>query len=165
MYKASVDNAIEFQIAGSKNETTVNGDVAIVDWLKINDHTYHVLLGSKSFLAEVVDQDLQSKTFRIKVNNTIYDVNLKDRFDALLHQLGMDNLTANKVSEVKAPMPGMVLKVFVKAGDEVEKGDNLFVLEAMKMENIVKSPTVGKVVSVAVKPQDKVEKNQTIIRF
>lgn len=77
----------------------------------------------------------------------------------------MDNLNSNKVLEMKAPMPGMVLKVLVNAGDEVKKGDNLLILEAMKMENILKSTTDGTVSKVLVKQGDKVEKNQILIQF
>jgi biotin carboxyl carrier protein len=51
----------------------------------------------------------------------------------------MDNLTANKISEIKAPMPGLVIRILASEGDQVEKGGNLFVLEAMKMENVIKS--------------------------
>ncbi len=62
-------------------------------------------------------------------------------------------------------MPGMVLKVLVNAGDEVKKGDNLLILEAMKMENILKSTTDGTVSKVLVKQGYKVEKNQVLIQF
>jgi biotin carboxyl carrier protein len=62
-------------------------------------------------------------------------------------------------------MPGLVLKIFVKDGDTVKKGDNLFVLEAMKMENIIKSPADVTVKTIRIKPGDKVEKGQVLIAF
>jgi biotin carboxyl carrier protein len=79
--------------------------------------------------------------------------------------LGLSSLNAAKVSEVKAPMPGMVLKVFVTEGMEIKKGDNLFVLEAMKMENIIKSPADVTVKTIKIKPGDKVEKGQVLLMF
>jgi biotin carboxyl carrier protein len=79
--------------------------------------------------------------------------------------LGLDNLQSSKVAELKAPMPGLVLSVLVKEGDEVKKGDNLFVLEAMKMENIIKSPADVTIKSIKIKASDKVEKNQVLIQF
>ena len=51
---------------------------------------------------------------------------------------------------VKAPMPGTVVKINVKAGDAVKKGDVLCVLEAMKMENDIMAPTDGVVASVEI---------------
>jgi biotin carboxyl carrier protein len=60
-------------------------------------------------------------------------------------------------------MPGLVLKIFVNEGMEVAKGENLFVLEAMKMENIIKAPADVTVKTIKIKPGDKVEKNQVLI--
>ncbi|MNF13023.1 Glutaconyl-CoA decarboxylase subunit gamma [compost metagenome] len=67
--------------------------------------------------------------------------------------------------EIKAPMPGLVLNVIVESGQEVNKGDNLLILEAMKMENIIKSPSSGIVKKILVTKGDKVEKNEILIQF
>jgi biotin carboxyl carrier protein len=79
--------------------------------------------------------------------------------------MGLSNLQSAKVSEIKAPMPGLVLKVFVSNGDEVKKGDNLFILEAMKMENIIKSPSDVSIKNIKIVPGDKVEKGQVLMQF
>ena len=71
----------------------------------------------------------------------------------------------NISASVLLPMPGMVLNVLVKEGDAVKKGDELLVLEAMKMENNIKAPGDGIVSEISVKSGDKVEKNQILIRF
>ena len=52
--------------------------------------------------------------------------------------------------KVSAPMPGTILNVLVKVGDTVTEGQNLMVLEAMKMENEMLAPKAGKVVQIAV---------------
>ena len=83
----------------------------------------------------------------------------------MLHSLGMDNLASKKVADLKAPMPGLVLEIAVKVGQEVAKGDTLLILEAMKMENVIKSPTDGVIKSIAVNKADTVEKNQLILNF
>ena len=67
------------------------------------------------------------------------------------------------MTDLKAPMPGLVLQVLVKEGDEIRKGDNMLVLEAMKMENILKAPADCTIRTVKVNPGDKVEKNQVMI--
>ena len=77
----------------------------------------------------------------------------------------MDNLTANKIQQVKAPMPGLVLNILVNEGDEIKKGDSLLVLEAMKMENMIKSPTDGIIKKIEIKQGDKVEKNELLVSF
>ena len=58
-----------------------------------------------------------------------------------------------------------MLNVLVKSGDEVTEGQELIVLEAMKMENAIKSPQAGIIDQVSVVNQDKVEKNQLLLSF
>ena len=60
------------------------------------------------------------------------------------------------VAQIVAQMPGKVVKVQVEAGETVEKGVGVVVVEAMKMQNEMKSPRAGVVVSVNVKPGDTV---------
>ena len=55
-----------------------------------------------------------------------------------------------------APMQGTIVKVHHKAGDRVEAGEPLFILEAMKMENEVKAPTAGEIVDLRVRTGDRV---------
>jgi biotin carboxyl carrier protein len=62
-------------------------------------------------------------------------------------------------------MPGLVLNVFVEVGQEVQKGDNLLVLEAMKMENIIKATGTGKVKNIVVNQKQAVDKNQLLIEM
>jgi biotin carboxyl carrier protein len=83
----------------------------------------------------------------------------------LLEKLGMNNAASGKVNNIKAPMPGLIIELKVKTGDTVKAGDQLLILEAMKMENILKSPGEGVVKSVKVKKGDTVEKNQVLIEF
>ncbi|MBK7818477.1 MAG: acetyl-CoA carboxylase biotin carboxyl carrier protein subunit [Sphingobacteriaceae bacterium] len=105
------------------------------------------------------------KTMVLKINSVKYTIELKDKYDELLHSLGMDNVASAKINQIKAPMPGMVLNILVHEGNEVKKGDVLLVLEAMKMENMLKSPTDGIIKKIAVQKGNAVEKNQLLIQF
>src|SRR5471030_2294121 len=153
-------------------EVEKNGDGLLINQKKINadikqlsESAYHIINNLQSYNVEVISFDHSEKNAQIKVNHNVYTVSAKDQFDILLDKLGLSNLTAAKVSEIKAPMPGMVLKVFAEEGMEIKKGDNLFVLEAMKMENIIKAPADVVVKAVKIKPGDKVEKGQVILMF
>ena len=64
---------------------------------------------------------------------------------------------------ITAPMPGKIVKVFVKVGDEVKEGQGLVVVEAMKMENELKAPKAGKVTSVAAKEGAAVENGAELL--
>ncbi|SDH55797.1 Biotin-requiring enzyme [Pedobacter terrae] len=165
MYKVKVNDQFLFEVENKDSAFLVNGEQVQLDLSTIRHNRTHVLYQNRSFNTEVVDINKAEKTCKIKVNGNIYQVSIEDQFDILLKQLGLDNLSANKVLEIKAPMPGLVLKVLVEENAEVKKGDNLLVLEAMKMENILKSSTDGVVKKILVKQGDKVEKNQILVQF
>ena len=64
---------------------------------------------------------------------------------------------------IKTPLPGTILKILVKVGDEVKKGDNLLIMEAMKMENNIMAEKAGKVAQIKVKEGDNVLQNDILI--
>jgi biotin carboxyl carrier protein len=66
---------------------------------------------------------------------------------------------------ITAPMPGTIMNIAVKAGDEISAGTVVCALEAMKMKNLIKSPRAGKVASVEVTDGQKVGFGAVIIRF
>jgi biotin carboxyl carrier protein len=66
---------------------------------------------------------------------------------------------------LRAPMPGLVLRVLVEPGQEITPGSGVVVLEAMKMENELKAPTGGVVGAVRVQPGEPVEKGQLLVEF
>jgi biotin carboxyl carrier protein len=74
-------------------------------------------------------------------------------------------MAVKKISEIKSPMPGLVLDILVQPGDVIKKGDQVLVLEAMKMENIIKSQTDAVVKSVPIEKGVAVEKGQVLVKF
>ncbi|MCO5946198.1 acetyl-CoA carboxylase biotin carboxyl carrier protein subunit [Mucilaginibacter flavidus] len=165
MLQVKVNEKYNFDVDQNGKGLLINGDKITADLQQLNASAYHVINNLQSYNVEVVNFNVADKTAEIKVNNNTYNVTAKDQFDILLDKLGLSSLNAAKVSEIKAPMPGMVLKVFVNEGMEIKKGDNLFVLEAMKMENIIKAPADVTVKNVKIKPGDKVEKGQVLMMF
>jgi len=165
MIQVKVNDKYNFEIEKNNDELLINGEAVTADIKQLNASAYHIIDRLKSYNAEVVSFNAADKTAEIKVNNNVYTVSVKDQLDVLLDKLGLNNLNSAKVSEVKAPMPGLVLKVFVAEGSEVLKGDNLFILEAMKMENIIKATADVTVKTVKIKPGDKVEKGQVLLLF
>jgi len=76
-----------------------------------------------------------------------------------------DSSALKEAPTVCSPMPGKVVKIFVKEGDMVERGQGLVIVEAMKMENEIKSPIKGRVEKVNFKPGDLVDASQPIIEI
>ncbi len=165
MYNIKVNNNLDFSFEKKDNSWQLNGEDFVFDMIENTKTSFHILKDNKSYNAEIVSHNAEEKTFQIKINQTIYNVSVKDKYDELLHKLGLDKILSNKLVNIKAPMPGMVLNILVAEGADVKKGDALLVLEAMKMENILKSPADAKVKKVSVKKGMAVEKNQILIEF
>lgn len=165
MHKIQVNGKLNFDTDNANGVLTVNSQAADADIKQLSALSYHVIHHMASYNVEVVSLDTTAKTAEIKVNGNAYTITAKDQFDLLLDQLGMSDQNTSKISEIKAPMPGLVLKVFVAEGDVVSKGDNLFILEAMKMENIIKAPADVTIKATKIKPGDKVEKGQVLMLF
>lgn len=119
---------------------------------EINGNQYEVKI--KSFEEEIVS---------LEVNGTPYEVKLKQEIKApktpkLVRAKtpppsAADKKTftrSDKLSTIKAPLPGKILSLFVKEGDTVKKEDKLLMMEAMKMENTIYSDTEGIIKSIRV---------------
>ncbi|MBN2602300.1 MAG: biotin/lipoyl-binding protein [Candidatus Marinimicrobia bacterium] len=68
-------------------------------------------------------------------------------------------------SSIVAPLPGLILKIHVKPGDAIKAGQNLVVMEAMKMENDVQAPANGTVKSILIKEGDSVNEGDVLIEL
>ncbi len=164
MFRAVVQSKV-FEIKPAEGAFEVNGSKKPWDLVEIADGYFHILMDGRGYRAEIVGVDRATKTFEIKVNGNLYAVVIKDKFDVLLEQMGMNATTSSRLNSIKAPMPGLIVELKVKDGDAVKAGDPLIILEAMKMENIIKSPGDGMVKNVRIRKGDSVEKNQVLIDF
>lgn len=85
-----------------------------------------------------------------------------DRNLKFLTMLKSSDASKNQAQKVIAPMPGLIKQVYIKEAQSVKKGENLFVLEAMKMENIIKSPITGIINSISTNSGTAVEKGNIL---
>ena len=161
----SYENNFDIEINDEGTVGTINGSDFEIDVQAQGTQSFHVLNKTKGYNIDVVSADYNAKEITLLVNGNKYPVKVKDNFDLLLDKLGMSNALSQVISEVKAPMPGLVLEIKVSEGDKIEKGDAIFVLEAMKMENVLKSPTEGVIKKVVINKGDAVEKNQVLLIF
>jgi biotin carboxyl carrier protein len=165
MYKVSVNDKTPISIHFNDGAAFLDKQNANIDILNTGHNCFSILQNNKSYNAEIVSHNAEEKTLTIRVNNNIYSVNVKDRFDILLQQMGMGDASVKKANDLKAPMPGMVLKINVSEGEAVKKGDSLLVLEAMKMENNLKAASDGVVKMIKVNIKDTVNKGQLLIQI
>lgn len=162
---SSEDRIHEINLDKNSKIGTVNGKAFSLDMIELEPGRHHLLYNNKSYNLELLSVDRDEKKLKVVVNGELFELKIKDRFDDLLQQLGMDMAAGKGEKQVKAPMPGLVLDILVQAGDQVEKGSPLLILEAMKMENSFASPRNGKIKSIAVAKGDAVDKGQLLIEF
>ncbi len=142
------------------DDKTIGYDLALVE-----ENLWNIISCGKSYNVRLVDRNDTDKTMQLLVNNHMYTVELRDSFDDLLEKMGMSTIAAATLNELKAPMPGMVVQIIATPGTEVQKGDTLLILEAMKMENVIKASGNATVKSVHIEKGQTVEKNQLLMSF
>ena len=126
---------------------------------------YHLLHNNQSYHISIIQSDLDAKTVTLEINGVSYELKVEDEYDQLIKSMGLSSSAKQKLSSIKAPMPGLILEILIEPGQSIEKGDQLLILEAMKMENVLKADGEGVVKSVEVKKGDAVEKGQLIIEM
>ena len=165
MYQAKVNNGGNFTIEKKGETILINGKEFELDYSEIFRGYFHIIKDNQSISAEVVGTDFKKKEFKIKVEGRIYSVVMKNQMDLLLENMGLSSQDDTIVKDVKAPMPGLILDIMVNVDDKISKGDQLMVLEAMKMENVLKAPGDGVIKSIEIVKGQSVEKNQVLINF
>jgi len=143
----------------------VDGHDFQADLRRIGDiGLYSLLLDGRSY--EVHVQETERNGFRIMVSSKGYEGYEVEVLDERTYRLsqargGLGGGAGD--SAVKAPIPGLVVKVLVQEGQEVQAGQSLVILEAMKMENELRAPRPGTVATIKVKPGNSVNQGETLI--
>ena len=103
--------------------------------------------------------------FSIWTDDNRFDVEALDKRRRAIREMTGKTTGATGPAPLVAPMPGLVVRVNVRPGDEVQPGQPLVVIEAMKMENELRSSTPGFVAAVRVTPGAAVEKGAVLIEL
>jgi biotin carboxyl carrier protein len=154
IYQISV-NGFQFDIKESSLESH--------DAQQVGQNKFHVLRNQISHQVELKSVDRDQKKVTLLVDGYEFEVKIKDELDLLIDEMGFKTSSEESAKDIQAPMPGLVLDVLVSKGMEVEKGDGLLILEAMKMENMIKAQGNGIVKSVLAKKGSAVDKGALLI--
>lgn len=152
---------------------TVEGSVHAVTAADLNDlsiqllpdGSYHLILDQVGYQCKILRFDGGSKAITVSVNGREYLIEVADRYDQIVKELGFVTTEINTSKDLYAPMPGLVLDILVDEGDEIESGTPLMILEAMKMENLLKADGDGKVMGIQVAKGAAVDKRQLLIEI
>ena len=159
-------------VGGREVIVELNGERATVDGSPV--HSAHLTAlpgtpvrhltadgGSDVLVVEAVGRGLWAVGFQ----GERHELEVVDERTRHIRSLTGGGAKAGGPTVLKAPMPGLVMKVAVEEGQRVEVGAALVVLEAMKMENELRAPSAAVVKGVKVKPGQAVEKGQVLVEF
>lgn len=131
---------------------------------KISSDSYVLELNNKTFICSVIEN--RNSSFEILVNGNLKKVIsqslISDKAEELLKAQSKEH---SSVMVVKAPMPGLILKIKKQNGEHVERGETVMILEAMKMENEIRAPISGCITLDSIKEGMSVEKNTKLFEI
>lgn len=161
---ATEDNIVRIEIAGKIRELQ-HAEVDNLDVVRVEDSTWHMLDNGISHLISVVQFDPVTRTALFRIDGENREARLVTGLDMLIEQMGLNKALTRKISALHAPMPGLVKGILVKAGDTIEKGAPLLILEAMKMENVMTAPDTVRIKKIDVQLSQPVDKGTRLIEF
>lgn len=158
-------------VAGREITVEVDGQRVVVEGREITAHLTpvpgtplrHLVMGEDS-LSVAMDRREPGR-WSLSVAGLLVEVEVVDERTRHIRSLTGAAAGAKGVPHLKAPMPGLVVRVLVEPGQAVAPGQGLVVLEAMKMENELRCSTAGTVRAVAVATGQAVEKGQVLVEF
>lgn len=137
-----------------KFKFTIQGNDYDVEVLKFEDDIAKVEVNGTRYSVEVHKQIRQTKT-PVLVRQ---EVPAPKRSETKIHK-------SIGATQIKAPLPGNIMQVFVNVGDEVKRGGKLLLYEAMKMENTILAEKDGQVTTVKVQKGDSVLEGDILIEI
>jgi biotin carboxyl carrier protein len=132
-----------------------------LDIVKVEKNIYSVLLGNRSFDIEVVGSS-RKNTYSVRYICHSYNVEIIDA-ESRYMQNRLQSSGQSEENVISSPMPGKIVKVLVKKGDEVTSGQVVIIVSAMKMESEYKAGKGGRVKDVMVGEGDIIDSNMPLI--
>ena len=136
-----------------------------LDCIATGENEFHVIENGKSHWITVLEFDLRSRSCVLKVDGEIKQVKFLRELDLMIERMGLNAVQVNQLKNLIAPMPGLVTGIKTEAGQEVEKGTPLLILEAMKMENVIVAPHQAIIKEIKVVAGQAVEKGAVLLEF
>lgn len=156
-------------VAGRTHEVVLDGGAVLVDGARMTAElravpgtpVRHLLIDGRS-VSVAVEPEGAGRWVLVRAGERV-EVEVVDERTRHTRSLVGPGRTQAGGGVVKAPMPGLVVRVLVEPGQTVAAGSGLVVLEAMKMENELKATGPGVVAAVTVRPGQAVEKGQALV--
>ncbi|MEJ7586434.1 MAG: acetyl-CoA carboxylase biotin carboxyl carrier protein subunit [Ferruginibacter sp.] len=136
-----------------------------VDIVQRSATEFNCIKENKSFNALLKNTTSFNKKLEISIDGEIFFVEIKDELDQMLEVMGFGLAANKKQTNIKAPMPGLVLDINVIEGQVVNEGDKILILEAMKMENSIMIPGSATIKKILVSKGQAVDRGQVLVEL
>jgi len=155
-YVVTINNIKKTVTLSNNSEVNLDGKDYHYEIIELGENDFVLKVDNKFY--EISADKIDSEQYSLFINGKVLDVTVRTGLQEKASSLIAQSTESKHKFEVKAPMPGMILKIKKNTGDTVQKGDSIIILEAMKMENDIKSPFSGKIKEIKVKENTPVEK-------
>ena len=145
---------------GSEFKIKVDGNLYDVDIIMVERGVYSILLDGRSYNVELLATD-NPKNYQVNTLFYSFDAEVVDA--ERKYQKSRKRIDDLEDSVISSPMPGKVVKILVKAGDQVKSGDTVVIVSAMKMESEYKVKSDRIIKEIKVKEGDTVSANQPLL--
>ncbi|MFN2372887.1 MAG: acetyl-CoA carboxylase biotin carboxyl carrier protein subunit [Cyclonatronaceae bacterium] len=163
-YEAKLKDATwPVELNNDNKSALVNGKTLDYDIEQIGADRWLLRTGVQTYTLSNLTRNGTDLEFTL--NGQWVTINVRDEKELLLEKMGFRVGTTGGGGQLKAPMPGKILKVLVNSGGEVKAGDPVIILEAIKMENELKSPVDGTLIAIHVDEGQSVEKNELLLEI
>jgi len=136
------------------------GQEILPEFTSIDDHRYRLRLDNRIYVLRFHPDE---EYISVMLAGQTRQVRVETERSRLINELARHSAQFDGHAEVKAPIPGLVVKILPGAGDSVAKGDKLLILEAMKMENVIKSPVDGTIESIRIEAGKTVQSGESLM--
>ncbi len=131
------------------------------DLSKVSDHCFLLKIGNRVY--DITTSKFSSSRYGLLIDGHYFETTVKTTLQEKASELSLLKKKDNHHDSIKAPMPGLVVKLKKQVGELVEQGESVIILEAMKMENDLKAPSSGQILDIFVKEGNSVEKDFVLL--
>jgi acetyl/propionyl-CoA carboxylase alpha subunit len=143
-------------------ELSIDEEKINYELIQVDSYSYLLKLDNKVF--KLTSEKINGELFKVLIDGNHYDITVRTGLQDKAYKLLESNLQIQSHhTNVKAPMPGLILKIRKSVGEKVEQGESIIILEAMKMENDLKAPASGFIEKIFVTEGSAVEKGTSLL--
>lgn len=149
--------------------TLITGDREFdYEYKFITENVMVLRIDNKNYIVKTesdAEEEIRGTAFETDIKSGVTKVLCKSELDVLMEKFSKSRGDIKIKTDITSPMPGAIVKINVKEGQKVKKGEVFLVLEAMKMENELKATSECVIQKIFVEEKKSVEKGQILIKL